>query len=163
MLNKIVIGIDPGLLKTGWGIVGLDNNNLIYINSGTIFTEQKLPIELRLKNIYTNIDTIIKTYKPRSFAIEQTFMNNNAVSSLKLGHARGAAILAAGMNNLDVFEYLPNAVKKAVTGIGKAHKDQIVTMIKCLLPLSSTKTEDEADALAIAICHINNTCFNSHL
>lgn len=154
-----VLGVDPGLLKTGWGVVEINNNNLVYIASGTIFTNAKLPIQERLKNIFVNLNDIIEIYKPDSFSIEETFINNNAVSSLKLGHARGAAVLSAGMNDLKVYEYLPNAIKKAVTGIGKANKDQIVMMIKCLLPLSSTKTEDEADALAIAICHINNSIF----
>ena len=155
----LVLGVDPGLLKTGWGIVRFENGNLTYVGSGTIFTNSKLPIEERLKNIFTNLDNIIKDYKPNCMSIEETFVNNNAVSSLKLGHARGVAILSAGMNNIKVYEYLPNAIKKAVTGVGKASKEQVVAMIKCLLPLSNTKTEDEADALAMAICHVNNSVF----
>ena len=159
----LVLGVDPGLLKTGWGIVRFENGNLTYVDSGTIFTNSKLPIEERLKNIFTNLDNIIKDYKPDCMSIEETFVNNNAVSSLKLGHARGVAILSAGMNNIKVYEYLPNAIKKAVTGVGKASKEQVVAMIKCLLPLSNTKTEDEADALAMAICHVNNSVFTIDL
>ena len=152
----LVLGVDPGLLKTGWGLVKVINGNLIYVDSGTIFTDSKLPMEQRLKNIFDNLDFIIKKYNPDYMSIEETFVNNNPVSSLKLGQARGVAILTAGINNIEVFEYLPNAIKKAITGVGKATKEQMVTMIKCLLPLSNTKTEDEADALAMAICHINN-------
>lgn len=161
-MNKkdiVVLGVDPGLLKTGWGVVKFEGGNLSYINSGTIFTNSKLSMEERLKNIFVNLNLVIQTYKPNYMSIEEIFVNNNAVSSLKLGQARGVAILAAGMNNLKVYEYLPNAIKKAVTGIGKASKQQIVLMIKCLLPLSNTQTEDEADALAMAICHINNSYF----
>lgn len=158
----LVLGIDPGLLKTGWGLVKFVDGNLIYVDSGTIFTNQKLPMEERLKNIFDNLDSIIKDYKPECVSIEETFVNNNAVSSLKLGQARGVAILSAGINGIKVFEYLPNAIKKAVTGVGKATKEQMVMMIKCLLPLSNTKTEDEADALAMAICHINNSIFRRY-
>lgn len=153
----LVLGVDPGLLKTGWGIVRFENGNLTYVDSGTIFTDSKLPMEDRLKNIFTNLDNIIKDYKPNCMSIEETFVNNNPLSSLKLGQARGVAILSAGMNNIKVYEYLPNAIKKAITGVGKANKQQVVAMIKCLLPLSNTKTEDEADALAMAICHVNNS------
>ncbi len=152
----IVLGIDPGLIKTGYGVVKMENNNLSYMDSGTIFTDAKIPIECRLKNIFNHIDKIIKIYKPDFFSIEETFVNNNPTSSLKLGQARGAAILAAGINNVQVFEYKPNAIKKSVTGVGKAAKNQVGMMIKCLLPTVELKTEDEADALAIAICHVNN-------
>ena len=152
----IVLGIDPGLIKTGFGVVDFKDNNLKYIASGTIFTDASLSIEFRLKNIYDKINDIIKQYRPDFFSIEETFVNNNPTSSLKLGQARGVAILCAGENNIPVFEYKPNTIKKTVTGVGKAAKNQIGMMIKCLLPAVDLKTEDEADALAIAICHINN-------
>jgi crossover junction endodeoxyribonuclease RuvC len=155
----IVLGIDPALIKTGWGIVRSMNNNLSYIASGTIVTDTKIPIELRLKNIFCEIDKIIKKYQPDHFAIEETFVNMNPTTSLKLGEARGVAILCGGMNGLPVFEYKPNLIKKSVTGVGKATKDQIGVMVKCRLPLVNINTEDEADALAIAICHINNGYF----
>lgn len=157
----LVLGIDPGLIKTGYGIVNLKDNNISYITSGTIITDTKLNIENRLKNIYVNINNLIESYKPDFFSIEETFVNNNPTSSLKLGQARGTAILCAGMNNVPVFEYKPNTIKKSITGIGKATKEQIGMMIKCLLPQVNLKTEDEADALAIAICHINN--FNPNI
>jgi crossover junction endodeoxyribonuclease RuvC len=151
----IVLGIDPALIKTGWGVVRSVSNNLSYIASGTIVTDAKLPIELRLKNIFCEIDKIIKRYKPDCFSIEETFVNMNPTTSLKLGEARGVAILCGGMNNLPVFEYKPNLIKKSITGVGKATKSQIGMMVKCLLPQANLRTEDEADALAIAVCHIN--------
>lgn len=156
----IVLGVDPGLIKTGFGVVSFNNNNLKYVASGTIFTDTKISIELRLKNIYDELTKIIKEYKPDFFSIEETFVNNNPISSLKLGQARGVAILCAGENNLKVFEYKPNTIKKSVTGVGKATKDQVGMMVKTLLPAVDLKTEDEADALAIAICHVNNYCIN---
>ncbi len=152
----IIIGIDPGLIKTGWGVIRKINNEVKYIASGTIKTDVKLPISERLHNIFNNVDNLIKTYKPDQFAIEETFVNNNPLSSLKLGHARGVAILAASMNNLPVFEYSPNLIKKTVTGAGKAEKQQMVAMVKYIFPTVNLKTEDEADSLCIAICHCNH-------
>ena len=151
----IVLGIDPALIKTGYGIISMKDNNISYITSGTIVTNTKLPMEERLKNIFVNINQLIETYKPDYFSIEETFVNNNPTSSLKLGQARGVAILCAGINDIPVFEYKPNTIKKSVTGVGKATKDQVGMMVKCLLPQVQLKTEDEADALAIAICCAN--------
>lgn len=152
----IIIGIDPGLIKTGWGVINKINNQIKYINSGTIFIDTKLPIGERLLNIYQNVDKLIKTYQPEHFSIEETFVNNNPVSSLKLGHARGVAILSASMNNIPVFEYSPNLIKKTLTGAGKAQKQQMVAMVKYIFPGIEIKTEDEADSLCIAICHCNH-------
>lgn len=152
----IIIGIDPGLIKTGWGIINKVNNEIKYINSGTIITNTKLPLSSRLLNIYSNIDNLIKLYKPDNFSIEETFVNNNPLTSLKLGHARGAAMLAASTNNIPVFEYSPNLIKKTLTGAGKAEKCQMIAMIKYIFPGIEIKTEDEADSLCIAICHCNH-------
>ena len=152
----IIIGIDPGLIKTGWGVINKIDNQIKYIASGTIFTDSKLPMSERLLNIYKNVDELIKKYQPENFSIEETFVNNNPVSSLKLGHARGVAILAAAMNNIPVFEYSPNLIKKTLTGAGKAEKQQMVAMVKYIFPGITIKTEDEADSLCIAICHCNH-------
>ena len=152
----IIIGIDPGLIKTGWGVINKIDNQIKYIASGTIFTDSKLPMSERLLNIYKNVDELIKKYQPENFSIEETFVNNNPVSSLKLGHARGVAILAASMNNIPVFEYSPNLIKKTLTGAGKAEKQQMVAMVKYIFPGITIKTEDEADSLCIAICHCNH-------
>lgn len=152
----IIIGIDPGLIKTGWGVINKINNQIKYIASGTIKTDTKLSLSERLHNIFNNVDELIKTYTPEQFAIEETFVNNNPLSSLKLGHARGVAILAASLNNIPVFEYSPNLIKKTVTGFGKAEKQQMIAMIKYIFPTLTVKTEDEADSLCIAICHCNH-------
>ncbi|MDR2760568.1 MAG: crossover junction endodeoxyribonuclease RuvC [Rickettsiales bacterium] len=152
----IVLGIDPALIKTGWGVVTELGGNLSFVACGMILVDPKLPISLRLKNIFNEVDGVIKRYNPDHLSIEETFVNMNPASSLKLGEARGAAILCGSMNNLPVFEYKPNSIKKSVTGAGKATKEQVGLMVKRLLPLSNAKTEDEADALAAAICHINS-------
>lgn len=152
----IIIGIDPGLIKTGWGVIRKIDNQIKYIASGTIKTDAKLPLSERLLNIYNKVDELMKLYKPNQFAIEETFVNNNPISSLKLGHARGVAILAASLNNVPVFEYSPNLVKKTVTGAGKAEKQQMVAMVRYIFPGIDLKTEDEADSLCIAVCHCNH-------
>jgi crossover junction endodeoxyribonuclease RuvC len=155
----IIIGIDPGLIKTGWGIINKIDNQVKYIASGTIKTNAKIALSERLLNIYNNVDKLIKNYKPEHLSIEETFVNNNPVSSLKLGHARGVAILAGALNKVPVFEYSPNLIKKTITGFGKAEKQQMIAMIKYIFPCIDIKTEDEADALCIALCHCNHINF----
>ncbi len=151
-----IIGIDPGLTKTGVGIIEVKNNSLSFISSQTIQTSASDSLVSRLTKFHESLTEIIKNYQPDEAAIEETFVNNNPVSSLKLGHARGALILTLGLCGLKVTEYSTTAVKKAVTGVGRAEKTQIQAMIKILLPKSDSKSEDEADALAVAICHNNN-------
>ena len=157
-----ILGIDPGLTKTGWGLISSINNNLSFIDSGTIYTNPKQPIHERISYIHQNIMEMVAKYQPNHAAIEETFINTNPLSSLKLGHARGAIMLSLSLNQgLEIFEYSTTAVKKAVVGVGRADKNQVGAMIKYLLPKSLAKTEDEADALAVAICHNNNA--NSYL
>ena len=151
-----ILGIDPALIKTGWGLISIEGNTINYIASGTIKVNAKLPMAERLKGIYEELNKIIALYKPDEFAIEETFVNKNPVSSLKLGQARGVAMLTGSLNNLEVFEYSPNFIKKCVVGVGKAGKGQVMAMIKYILPVVELKGEDEADALAVAICHGNN-------
>lgn len=152
-----ILGIDPGLTKTGWGLISCANNNLSFIDSGTIYTNPKQPLYQRIAHIHQNIVQVVDLHQPNQAAIEETFINNNPLSSLKLGHARGAIMLSLSLNEgLDVFEYSSTAVKKAVVGVGRADKKQVGAMIKFLLPKSLAKTEDEADALAVAICHNNH-------
>jgi len=153
----LILGIDPGLIKTGWGIIESKDNQIIYIASGTIATNTKQPMGERLKNISKEISIILNHHKPTACAIEETFVNQNPLTSLKLGQARGAILTTIALQDIPIHEYLPNLIKKTVTGVGKAQKQQVCKMIKYLLPKSNTQTEDEADALAIAICH------NSHL
>lgn len=151
-----IIGIDPGLTKTGIGIIQVKNNSLHFIASKTIYSSPSDPMSERLQHFHQEIMRIVKEHQPDEAAIEETFVNKNPASSLKLGQARGALILSLGLCGLKVSEYSATAVKKAVVGVGRAEKSQIQMMIKVLLPKSSFKTEDEADALAVAICHDHN-------
>jgi crossover junction endodeoxyribonuclease RuvC len=151
-----IIGVDPGLTKTGIGIIEVKNNSLFFVDSQTIHTKPSDPLSARLGEFHQAVLKIVQIHKPEEAAIEETFVNQNPVSSLKLGHARGALILSLGLCGLSVAEYSATSVKKAVVGVGRAEKSQIQTMVKILLPSANFKSEDEADALAVAICHYNN-------
>ncbi len=150
-----ILGLDPSLSSTGWGIVEVEGNKLKYVADGFIKTDAKIDIADRLAIIHAKLSEIIEIYKPDEAAIEQVFMNDNPVSTIKLGMARGVVILAPALYNITVVEYEPNKVKKAVVGVGKAAKEQVMTMVKILLPNCSPKNADSSDALAIAICHFN--------
>lgn len=148
-----ILGLDPSLSSTGWGIIEAENNRLRYVADGFIKTGTKADIADRLAQIHKELSLVIELYKPQEAAIEMVFMNSNAVSTIKLGMARGVVILAPALYNIPVCEYEPNKVKKAVVGVGHAEKNQVETMIKILLPGCNPKNNDSADALAIAICH----------
>ena len=150
-----ILGIDPGLHITGWGVIDYDGYHLKYVSHGTIVTQPADHINLRLNKIYKELSNFIEDFSPNEASIEQVFVNNNPNSSLKLGMARGAAICCAGVLELPVFEYTPNKVKKSVVGVGHATKDQVSTMVQILLNCGPVKL-DAADALAIAICHAHN-------
>lgn len=152
----IILGIDPGLHKTGWGIIKLHNNQLSFIKCGVVISDTKQPISNRLKVLNQEITNIINIYNPDECAIEEIFVNKNPLSSLKLGHARGAIMLTIAMANLPIKEFSSTLVKKSVTGTGHADKGQVMSMVKYILPKSEAKSEDAADALAVAICHINH-------
>lgn len=154
-----ILGVDPGLTKTGLGIIEVKNNNLFFVASTTIHTNASDPLTIRLQQLHKSLVEFIQIHKPDESAIEETFINVNPTSSLKLGHARGSLILTLGLCGLKVTEYSTTAVKKAIVGVGRADKNQIGTMIKILLPKAVCKSEDEADALAVAICHNNNSAF----
>jgi crossover junction endodeoxyribonuclease RuvC len=158
---KVIIGIDPGLGHTGWGVIKIDNNKLSFIDCGKISSNPKQPLPNRLLTISNGLNKVISKYSPDECAIETTFVNNNPLSSLKLGHARGAAILTAAIAGLYTYEYPANLVKKTIVGVGHAGKQQILMMVKTLLPKSIITSEDAADALAIAICHTQHSKFNS--
>ncbi len=151
-----VLGIDPGLQKCGWGVVDVDGNRLHFVACGLVKTRADLPFYARLAQIDEGLMAIITLHKPSVAAIEETFMNNNAASALKLGAARGAAIVAPARLGLVVHEYAANLVKKSVVGAGHATKDQIGMMVRTLLPASGKQGADQADALAIAICHAHH-------
>jgi crossover junction endodeoxyribonuclease RuvC len=151
-----ILGIDPGLQKLGWGVIETDGSRLQFIASGLIRTTAALPLYARLSELDQGLASVLRLHEPSSAAIEETFMNNNAASALKLGAARGAAIVTVARTGLEVHEYAANLVKKSVVGSGHAAKQQIGMMIRTLLPASGKVSEDEADALAIAICHAHH-------
>jgi crossover junction endodeoxyribonuclease RuvC len=151
-----ILGIDPGLQKLGWGVVETDGSRLRFVAAGLVRTTAKLPLYARLAEIDHGLAAVLAAHGPAVAAIEETFMNNNAASALKLGAARGAAIVSAARAGLAVHEYAANLVKKSVVGSGHAAKQQVGLMIRTLLPAAGRLGEDEADALAIAICHAHH-------
>jgi len=154
---RCILGIDPGLRHTGWGVIRQQDNRLSFIAAGRINPDPKLPMAERLRMLAQELEKIITLHTPSEAAIEETFVNKNAASALKLGQARGAAMVTAALAGLDVSEYAANKIKQTITGFGHADKTQITTMIGILLPHSGKLTPDAADALAIAICHAHHT------
>lgn len=148
-----ILGIDPGLVKTGWGIIEYEGSSLRFVACGLIKPDNTLPLASRLVILSNGIRKVIDEYKPDEAAIEETFVNKNAMSSLKLGHARGALMLTICLSEVDLSEYAATLVKKSVTGVGRAEKNQVSVMVKHLMPTAKINSEDEADALAVAICH----------
>jgi len=154
-----IIGIDPGLVHTGWAVIDSIGSERKYVASGKIEPKRDAPLAARLAFIFDNLGTVIDLWKPDEFAIEYTFVNKNPTTTLLLGHARAAAILAAGTREIPIFEYEPNKIKKAVSAAGHADKSQIMGMIKILLPAANPKSADEADACAVALAHSNMSRF----
>lgn len=153
---RIVLGIDPGLVNVGWGVIAQENNTLKYVASGTIKTSSKETICARLAKISAGIKHVLSEFDPDEIATEESFVSKNGQSTLKLGQARGAIIVTAANAGFEVTEYAPTLVKKSVVGTGRAEKGQIQMMVKMLLPKSDFDSEHSADALAIAICHVNH-------
>ncbi|NQZ14209.1 MAG: crossover junction endodeoxyribonuclease RuvC [Alphaproteobacteria bacterium] len=151
-----ILGIDPGLVKTGWGIIETEGHALRFVASGLIKPNKNKELAQRLKVIDEEIQTIVSQFKPDTAAIEETFVNQNPASALKLGVARGVAMVVPARMGLEVGEYPANLVKKSVVGAGKAGKDQMGMMIRTLLPSCGDISEDETDALAVAICHAHH-------
>lgn len=150
-----ILGLDPSLSSTGWGVIEVENNRIKYVADGFIKTDTKLPLPERLAIIHRTLNQVIETYKPDEAAIEQVFLNENPNSTIKLGMARGVVIMAPALYNIPVTEYEPTKVKKAVVGVGRAEKGQVETMVKILLAGCKPKNNDSSDALAMAICHFN--------
>ena len=151
-----IIGIDPGLRRTGWGIVDSKGSSLHFVASGTVKSTLKLDLASRLCQLHDGLSDIMEQYSPDEAAVEQTFVNKDAAATLKLGQARGVAMLAPARRGMPVAEYAPNSVKKAVIGVGHGDKEQIKLMVNMLLPKAHYDTDDAADALAIAICHVHS-------
>lgn len=151
-----ILGIDPGSRMTGYGIVDSVGNRLLHVDNGVITTRSGDDLAPRLKVIYDGLCRVITEYRPEAVAVEQIFLSNNALSALKLGHARGVALLAAVNHGLPVHEYSALQVKSAVVGYGKAAKEQVQQMVRTLLGLPEIAQADASDALAVAICHAHS-------
>src|ERR1700741_4171206 len=151
-----ILGIDPGLRRTGWGVVEADGNRLSFVGCGSVEPRDDLPLASRLLAIHEGLATVLGDFRPAEAAVEQTFVNKDGVATLKLGQARGVAMLAPAMFGISVAEYAPNQVKKTVVGAGHAEKTQIAMMLKILLPKAEPPSADAADALAVAITHAHH-------
>ncbi|MDE1900537.1 MAG: crossover junction endodeoxyribonuclease RuvC [Alphaproteobacteria bacterium] len=153
---RLILGIDPGLRHTGWGVVAQNGNRLSFVAAGRISPPADAPMAARLLVLAEGIQDVIRRHRPDEAAIEETFVNKNARSALLLGQARGSAMLACAQNGLTVAEYAANRIKQSVTGYGHAEKTQIQAMIGILLPGSGKLAADAADALAVAITHAHH-------
>ena len=151
-----VLGIDPGSRITGYGIIDKEGNRLIHVDNGAIFTDSQRDFPMRLQRIFRGLSEVIEQYRPDAMAVENIFFATNVQSALKLGQARGAAIVAGVNAGLPVFEYTALQVKQAVVGHGRADKQQVQKMLKVLLNLPEIAQEDASDALATAICHAHS-------
>lgn len=151
-----IIGIDPGLRRTGWGVVETLGNSLRFVASGTVRSDDKADLASRLCQLHDGLSAVVHAYMPHEAAVEATFVNKDATATLKLGQARGVAMLVPALAGLAVAEYAPNAVKKAVIGVGHGEKRQIHMMVRVLMPKATFDGDDAADALAIAVCHAHH-------
>ncbi len=149
----IILGVDPGTNVTGFGVVRWERNQLIYVDSGVILLPDKATLFDKLADIYSELAAIIGRFRPHEFAIENIFYSRNVKSALKLGHARGAAVLAALHAGLNITEYTPKEMKLAIVGNGSADKEQVQYMIRQLLKIEKAMALDESDALGLAVCH----------
>lgn len=148
-----IIGLDPGLRHTGWGVIEMNGSHLSYVACGVVDPPDSLPMADRLKALHDELMIVLRRHQPEEAAVEETFLNKNPGTTLKLGHARGVVLLAPALAGLRVAEYAAKSVKQAVVGTGSATKDQIGVMVRTLLPGANPASEDAADALAVAICH----------
>ena len=158
-----ILGVDPGTVATGFGVVERRDGVLRHLDHGVIRTSSKQPLWTRLGIIYAGIVEVLEAHRPDALSLERCFVNRNVQSALKLGHARGAIMVAAVAQGLDVAEYTPGQIKLAVTGRGRAEKAQVQEMVRVILSLQKTAPEDASDALAAAICHLNGESFAGRL
>ena len=156
-----ILGIDPGSRITGYGIIVKEGNRLIHVDNGAVFTDSEKDFPLRLQKIYRELTAVIERYRPEVVAVENIFFAKNVQSALKLGQARGAAIVAGVNAGLPVYEYSALQVKQAVVGHGKSAKVQVQQMLKILLNLPEIAQEDASDALAVAVCHAHSFALNA--
>ena len=151
-----ILGIDPGLRRTGWGMIASEGNRLTFVACGSLATSQSEPLAVRLLTIHHGLSEVIKEHAPDEAAVEATFVNKDAAATLKLGQARGIAMLVPAIAGIRVAEYAPNLVKKTIVGAGHGEKAQVRMMVRVLLPKSDPRSDDAADALAIAVCHAHH-------
>ncbi|WP_439539157.1 crossover junction endodeoxyribonuclease RuvC [Sphingomonas sp.] len=154
--SRLILGLDPGLGTTGWGLIRADGNRLSHVANGQLKTDAKAALPQRLAHLDAMLAALVADHAPDGAAVEEVFVNSNPQSTLKLAHARGVAIAAVARAGLDVGEYAPRLVKKAVVGTGTAEKAQVHAMIARLLPGTKIAGADAADALAVAICHAHH-------
>jgi crossover junction endodeoxyribonuclease RuvC len=160
----MILGIDPGIKTTGYGLIEVENKDMKMVDYGTINTSTQSDFAVRLKKIYDGVIEIIGKYHPAEMAIEEAFYHKNVRTAMILGHARAAAILASVNSSVEVSEYSPLKIKQAVVGTGSASKEQVQFMVKTILNLDEKPTpNDAADGLAVAICHINRSRFQNAL
>jgi len=151
-----VIGFDPGLRHTGWGVIDIDGNQLSHVDHGVVHSDSSLSLAERLVQLHDGLLEVVSRHDPGEAAVEETFVNVNAASTLKLGQARGIVMLVPAQRGMPVAEYPPNLIKKTVVGAGHAAKQQVQMMVNTLLPGSGVQSSDAADALAVAICHAHH-------
>ncbi|HVO00632.1 MAG TPA: crossover junction endodeoxyribonuclease RuvC [Candidatus Cybelea sp.] len=151
-----IIGLDPGLQHTGWGIIDQQGSRLSFVAAGRISSVASRALAERLAEIHAGLNAVIDAHQPEAAAVEETFVNKNPTSTLKLGLARGVALLTPALHRLQVYEYPANLIKKSVVGTGHAGKPQVQMMVRVILPASSAESPDAADALAVAICHAHH-------
>lgn len=155
-IKQRVIGFDPGLRKTGWGIIDVDGSRLSHVANGIVHSDAKASLAERLVQLFDGLSQVVTDWEPDTAAVEETFVNKNPNSTLKLGQARGISLLVPALAGIPVGEYSPNHIKKSVVGAGHASKAQVEAMLKILLPQVVINGEDAGDALAVAICHAHN-------
>jgi crossover junction endodeoxyribonuclease RuvC len=151
-----IIGIDPGLRRTGWGVVEIEGNRLSFIGCGSVATDDRNDLAMRLLAIHDGLMRILEEFRPDEAAVEATFVNKDAKATLKLGQARGIAMVVPARAGVPVAEYAPNLVKKSIVGVGHGDKSQVRMMIGVLLPKADPTSDDAADALAIAVTHAHH-------
>jgi len=159
----LLLGLDPGLRTTGWGVIEADGNRLRHVANGSVTSDGGAPLAERLMQLYDGLQSVIAAWRPATAAVEQTFVNKNPESTLKLGQARAIAMLVPAQAGLEVVEYAPNLIKKSIVGGGHAEKQQIHHMVKVLLPGIAISGPDAADALAVAICHAHHAASRTRI
>ena len=158
-----ILGLDPGLTRTGWGVIAVAGSKLLHIANGTIPTKASQPLSERLLLIHRALHAIVNEHAPNVVAVEQTFVAKDPGAALKLGHARAIPLLVAAEMGLEVAEYAPNHIKKSVVGVGHAGKEQVEAMVRCLLPAARIDASDASDALACAIAHAHLSGTNARI